>query len=61
RLALRNQANKDFFSTRGVDTAQLLNKAPAPEPKVFTAPESVKRDRLRAQLIKGMSVSVTEF
>lgn len=61
RLALRNQINQDFFSTKGVNTAQLLNKPPAPEPKVFSKPESVKRDRLRAQVIKGMSVSFTEF
>jgi pilus assembly protein CpaB len=61
RLALRNQTNQAFFATKGVNKAQLLHKAPAPEPRVVASPESVKRPSLRAQMIKGMSVSFTEF
>ena len=61
RLALRNQTNQAFFSTKGVNTAQLLHKAPAPEPKVVASPENAKRNSLRAQLIQGMAVSFTEF
>jgi pilus assembly protein CpaB len=60
RLALRNQANKAYFATKGVDTSQLLHKPPVP--KVVTLP---KKENLptgpRAQLIKGMAVTVTQF
>jgi pilus assembly protein CpaB len=60
RLALRNQANRNFFETKGVDALQLLNKSPAPTvaalPKAKT-PVSGQR----AQLIKGMEVSIKEF
>jgi pilus assembly protein CpaB len=60
RLALRNQGNRAYFATKGVDTLQLLNKPPvAPVETLHRAkkPESGPR----AQLIKGMQVIVKEF
>jgi pilus assembly protein CpaB len=60
RLALRNQANRAYFSTKGVDTQQLLNKPPVPP--VVSLPETKKPAAgPRAQLIKGMEVSTKEF
>jgi Flp pilus assembly protein CpaB len=59
RLALRNQANRAYFATKGVNTAQLLNKPPVP--KVVALPESKTASGPRAQLIKGMNVSVAQF
>jgi pilus assembly protein CpaB len=60
RLALRNQANRNYFSTKGVDTLQLLNRPPVPP---VTTVAKVKKPVLgpRAQLIKGMEVSVKQF
>ena len=60
RLALRNQANKAYFATKGVDTSQLLHKPPVP--KVVTYPKQENpQTGPRAQLIKGMAVTVTQF
>jgi pilus assembly protein CpaB len=60
RLALRNQANRAYFATKGVDTLQLLNKPPIGP--VATLPKA-KKPAIgpRAQLIKGMQVTVKEF
>jgi pilus assembly protein CpaB len=60
RLALRNQTNRTYFSTRGVDTLQLLNKHPVPP--VVALPK-VKKSAVgpSAQLIKGMAVSTKQF
>jgi pilus assembly protein CpaB len=60
RLALRNQNNRAYFATKGVDTLQLLNK-PLVAP-VATLPKPKKpASGPRAQLIKGMEVSTKEF
>jgi pilus assembly protein CpaB len=60
RLALRNQTNRGYFATKGVDTLQLLNKPP--KAPVVTLPKTKKTAQgPRAQLIKGMAVSVKEF
>jgi pilus assembly protein CpaB len=59
RLALRNQANRAYFATKGVNTAQLLNRPPVP--KVVALPESKTASGPRAQLIKGMNVTVAQF
>jgi pilus assembly protein CpaB len=60
RLALRNQANRAYFSTRGVDTMRLLNKPPAPPvvamPKAKSPPQGPS-----AKVIKGMNVSTAQF
>jgi pilus assembly protein CpaB len=60
RLALRNQANRAYFATKGVDTLQLLNKPPIGP--VATLPKA-KKPAIgpRAQLIKGMQVTVKQF
>ena len=61
RLALRNQANKDFFATKGADTSQLLNRPPAPE-MVATIPSGEQQPTgPKAQMIKGMRVSQVQF
>jgi len=60
RLALRNQTNRTYFATKGVDTPQLLNKPPVP-PVVALPKIKEPVSGPRAQLIKGMEVSIKQF
>jgi pilus assembly protein CpaB len=64
RLALRNQANKANFDTRGIDTARLCSYS-SPEvaaPKVAASSPAPPKDRTRSvQVIKGMQVSNAEL
>jgi pilus assembly protein CpaB len=58
RLALRNQTNRTFFATKGVDIPQLLNKPPE---QVDALSEKKSASGPSAMLIKRMTVSTQNF
>ncbi len=58
RLALRNQTNRNFFATKGVDIPQLLNKPPE---QVDALSEKKPTSGPSAMLIKRMTVSTQNF
>jgi len=59
RLALRNQRNQDNFSTAGVATSQLCNRAPI-KSSVAMEPEPKGQTR-SVQVIKGMNMTEASF